>query len=96
MFSPEMVITMACWPNKDYACMLSALAIALVTSAVIKSMPTGDAGGGFVHSGSMIGLRRQRAKRMGQGWQSGRDGNGNGDEDKDNRHSLRSRDRVGS
>jgi hypothetical protein len=65
MFSPEMVITMACWPNKDYACMLSALAIALVTSAVIKSMPTGDGGGGFVHSGSMIGLRRQRGRGKG-------------------------------
>ena len=35
MFSPKMVITMACWPNKDYACMLSALAITLVTSAVM-------------------------------------------------------------
>ncbi len=85
-----MVITTACWPNKDYVCMIAALAIALVTSTAIKSMPTGDGGGGLVHSGSM---RVVSAKMKGQGC---RDGNCNGNKDKDNRHSLSSRERVGS
>ncbi len=59
-----MVITTACWPNKDYVCMIAALAITLVTSTAIKSMPTGDGGGGLMHSGSM---RVVSAKMKGQG-----------------------------